>query len=53
MAGPKFFETRMGRSFYMRDIPAIIRQLKRIATALEGLHNEKKAFMPEPSLDGV
>jgi len=35
MAGPEFFETRMGKEFYMRDIPEIRKQLKRILMLLE------------------
>ena len=34
---PDFFETRMGRAFYERDVPEIARQLARIAAALERL----------------
>lgn len=35
MAGPNFFETRMGRNFYERSIPSIMNSLSRIATQLE------------------
>lgn len=33
--GPEFFQTLMGRKFYEHDVPELVRQLKRIADALE------------------
>lgn len=38
---PEFFETRMGRAFYERDVPKIARQLTRIADALERLADQQ------------
>lgn len=35
MAGPEFFQTRMGQMFFEGTIPKIIRSLERIANALE------------------
>jgi len=49
--GPEFFETRMGKEFYMRDIPEIRKQLKRIANALENLHNDTRAFTPDLEIE--
>jgi len=51
VAGPKFFETRMGKEFYMRDVPEIRKQLKRIANALENLHNDTRAFVPDLEIE--
>jgi len=34
MSGPKFFETPMGRSFFSRDVPALIRNLDKLVKAL-------------------
>jgi len=35
MAGPEFFQTGRGARFYDFQLPELIRQLKRIADALE------------------
>jgi len=51
VAGPEFFETRMGKEFYMRDIPEIRKQLKRIANALGNLHNDTRAFTPDLEIE--
>jgi len=32
-----FHATRMGRTYYERDVPELIRQLKRIGDGVEGL----------------
>jgi len=37
MSEPQFFQTRMGRAFYDRDVPAIAQALDRIASALEAI----------------
>lgn len=40
MAGPEFFQTRMGVKFYEGDVPRIGKALTRIADALEGLQQK-------------
>ncbi len=37
MSELQFFQTRMGRAFYDRDVPAIAQALERIAGALEAI----------------
>jgi hypothetical protein len=48
--GPKFFETRMGQTFYTSDVPRIASALERIATALEKIADSKEAPAPEKPL---
>lgn len=43
--GPSFFQTPMGRAFFERDVPALVKNLGRIADALEQL----VARLPPPS----
>jgi hypothetical protein len=45
---PELHETRMGRSFFERDVPAIARALARIADALERLA-EQQTTTSEPA----
>ena len=33
--GPEFFQTRMGATFFEHTMPELVKQLKRIANALE------------------
>ena len=35
MSGPSFFQTIMGRKFFEGDVPALVKNLGRIADALE------------------
>ena len=37
MNGPSFFQTLMGRAFYERDVPALVRELQRLNANLERL----------------
>ena len=41
MTGPQFFETRMGRIFYERDVPALVKALERIGDLLERVAEAK------------
>lgn len=43
MAGPEFFQTRMGHTFYEGTMPRIAKALERIADALEGQAQLKQA----------
>ena len=33
---PEFFETRMGQEFYLKSVPKLIKEIGRVADALEG-----------------
>ena len=44
MSGPSFFQTIMGRKFFEGDVPALVKNLGRIADALETI----AARLPEP-----
>ena len=35
--GPEFFQTPMGRRFYEHTVPELVRQITRVADALEAL----------------
>lgn len=35
MAGPKFFETRMGKTYYESTLPGLVRQLTRLNDNIE------------------
>ncbi len=37
MSGPEFFQIRMGREFYERTMPELVRQLQRLNELLERL----------------
>ena len=39
---PEFFQTVMGHRFYERDVPALVRQLARIADGLERLADARE-----------
>jgi len=43
----EFYQTRLGRKFYEQDVPEGIRQLKRIANALEGKEKATLSVDPE------
>lgn len=43
----EFYQTRLGRKFYEQDVPEGIRQLKRIANALEGKGKTTPSVDPE------
>lgn len=45
MSGPSFFQTIMGRKFFEGDVPALVKNLGRIADALETI----AARLPEPN----
>jgi len=40
MSGPEFFQTPIGRKFFMADVPRMITLMERIAKALENLVGE-------------
>lgn len=44
MSGPSFFQTIMGRKFFEGDVPALVKNLGRIADALETIASR----LPEP-----
>ena len=35
MPGPEFFQTRMGQKFYEHTLPELVKQIARVADALE------------------
>ena len=37
MPGPEFFQTQMGRRFYEHSVPELVKQIARVADALEAL----------------
>ena len=54
MSGPKFFETRMGQTFYEGTMPRLVRELQRLNDNLERLlpDNEPKTEeKPEETAD--
>ena len=44
MAGPEFFQTGYGRTYYEHQLPQLIKTLARIAAALEAI--ERKLPVP-------
>ncbi len=50
MSGPSFFQTLMGRAFYERDVPALVRELQRLNANLERLTAAvEKGQQPAPA----
>ena len=41
MSEPKFFQTRMGKTFYEHTMPELVRQLERLNDLLERLVDER------------
>lgn len=37
MTGPQFFQTHMGRRFYEHTMPELVKQVARVADALEAV----------------
>lgn len=37
VSGPAFFQTPMGRRFYESTVPDLVKQIARVADALEGI----------------
>jgi hypothetical protein len=37
VSGPEFFQTSMGKRFYEHTMPELVRQVGRLAEALEGI----------------
>lgn len=51
MTGPQFHETRRGQLFFERDLPELIKQLRRIADAISIL-GTRAPTPPDPSKPG-
>jgi hypothetical protein len=49
MAGPKFFQTGMGRAFYERDIPRLVTALESIADKLDRINELLNQYKREDS----
>jgi hypothetical protein len=48
VTGPEFHETRAGRTFYEHTLPELVRQVERLATAVEQLLAEMRAKDGKP-----
>ena len=55
MAGPKFFQTHMGRKFFESDFPRMVRVLEKIAKILEseGDKDGEKKHIEEDSGEDI
>jgi len=51
MAGPEFFQTRMGQKFYEHDVPQISEALQALAKCVEPLQTIAKGLQRVPSLN--
>jgi len=45
----QFFQTAMGRNFYERDIPALVKEVGRLNSLLERLIEKQSAMPPSNS----
>lgn len=41
MSGPKFFETEMGKRFYLGTAPRLVKAMEKIAEELETMNKQK------------
>ena len=49
MSGLQFHETRMGRTFFERDFPELVRQLQRMNELMKQFADR---LPPQPEVDG-
>lgn len=38
----QFYETQMGQKFFMRDVPALIKAINRLADAMENMEKKEE-----------
>ena len=56
MSDTQYFQTRMGQRFYERTVPELVRQVQRLASAMEGRGAKPAAPVPSqatPALERI
>jgi hypothetical protein len=48
MSETPFFKTAMGRAFFERDVPALVKEMARLNGALERLVEQREGVCREP-----
>ncbi len=53
MNGPEFFRTRMGHTFYEHTLPELVKQVARVADALEALAKREQPIVSNRETRGT